>query len=303
MLHKSLITTILVLNSFISFGQPILNVDYLSILKRGAKYDKNEKREFPSFTYQSSRDSNLIALRQKFNLDSVAGFGNETSRLLNLLHWVHNTVPHNGKEESGIKNINANSILISALKRHIGVSCGELATVLEECYLAMGWESRKVYCFPKDSLGIDTDSHVINIVYLASKNKWIWMDPTNDAYVMNEKGDLLSIEEVRERLITNKPLIVNPDANHNHFDSMPKDYYLDIYMAKNLYRLYCPRKSEYDYETRGKNKSAIYINLVPLDYSNNVPFKTEKYNHDSKTTFINYYIHNPEEFWQKPNHD
>ena len=32
--------------------------------------------------------------------------------------------------------------------------------------------------------------------------KWLWIDPTFDAYVMNEKGELLSIEEVRERLIS-----------------------------------------------------------------------------------------------------
>jgi hypothetical protein len=303
MLYKSMINIILFLSSIAIFGQPVTGKDYLAILKRGYKYDSHEKREIPNFTYQSSRDSDLFALRQKYNLDSVAGFGNETSRLLNLLHWVHNKVPHNGLNESGIKNVNANSILTAVMTRHIGVSCGELATTLNDCYLAMGWESRKVYCFPKDSLGNDTDSHVINIVYLASKNKWIWVDPTNDAYIMDEKGDLLSIEEVRERLIANKPLIVNPDAIWNRRISMTKDYYLDSYMAKNLYRVYCPLKSEYDYETSGGNKSLIYINLIPLDYLNKLPFKTEKYYPDLKTTFIHYYISDPKLFWKLPNHD
>ena len=61
----------------------------------------------------------------------------------------------------------------------------------------------KYIVFQKDSLHNDPNFHVINIVYLISKNKWIWVDPTNDAYVMDEKGDMLSIEEVRKRLITN----------------------------------------------------------------------------------------------------
>ena len=74
MLHKTLITTILILSSITILGQPIPNVDYLAILKRASKYGAHEKREIPNFTYQSSRDSNLFALRQKFNLDSVAGF-------------------------------------------------------------------------------------------------------------------------------------------------------------------------------------------------------------------------------------
>jgi len=289
--------------SITSFSQPITGEDYRAILRRGAKYGTTEKREIPDFTYQSSRDSNLFSLRHKFNLDSIAGFGNETSRLLNLLHWVHNKVPHDGQNESGINNINANSILSAVTTKNIGVSCGELATILNDCYLAMGWESRKVYCFPKDSLGNDTDSHVINIVYQASKNKWVWVDPSNDAYVMDEMGNLLSIEEVRERLIANKTLIVNPDANLNHFNSVPKEYYLDIYMAKNLYRFYSPIKSEYDYESKVPNKSLIYINLLPKDNSNKVPFKTEKYNPDLKMTYIQYYIQDPELFWKLPSHD
>jgi hypothetical protein len=151
-------------------------------------------------------------------------------------------------------------------------------------YQAMGWESRKIYCFPKDSLGNDTDSHIINIVFLSSKNKCIWVDPTNDAYVMDERGELLNIEEVRERLITGKTLIVNPDANLNHYNSVPEDYYLESYMAKKLYRFYCPVNSVYDFQTKDDNKVLTYIDLIPVDYANKVPFKTEKYYPDLKTT-------------------
>jgi hypothetical protein len=271
----------------------------LAILKRAPRYSQTQNKEIPAFTYQSSHDSNLVVLRKNFKLDSIAGFGNETSRLLNLLHWVHNTVNHDGQHESGIKNINAIEILTEAMTRHTGVSCGELATTLNDCYLAMGWESRKVYCFPKDSLRTDHDSHVINIVFLSSKNKWIWVDPTNDAYIMDEKGDLLSIEEVRERLIEDKPLIVNPDANWNHKSSTTKDYYLDIYMAKNLYQLFSPIKSEFNYETPGKDKKIAYVNLLPLDSQITTPFKTENnYNPDLKKTYYN--IYNSKIFWQLP---
>ena len=283
-----------------AYTQIVCLSSYLDILKRASDYNLDEKGEIPVFTYQSSLDSNLVALRNTFNLDSVVGLGNETSKVLNLLHWVHNTVNHDGQHESGIKKIDAYEIITAARKRHIGVSCGELATTLNDCYLAMGWASRKIYCFPKDSLGNDHDSHVINVVYLSSKNKWIWVDPTNDAYVMDEKGELLSIEEVRERLIINGPLIVNPEANWNHKSSLTKDYYLDTYMAKNLYRLTCPLNSEYDYETKGRGKTIEYINLWPLDYSKKEPFKTEGYDPGLKTTFINYYVFDPDIFWQTP---
>ncbi len=283
------------------FAQPLNGVNYLNILKRGAAYDAESHPPMPDFTYQSSHQPELVALRKNFKLDSVAGFGNEPSRLLNILHWVHNIVKHDGQHESGIKNINATEILNAAIAKHTGVSCGELATTLNDCYLAMGWASRKVYCFPKDSLKIDHDSHVINIVYCSSIKKWIWVDPTNDAYVMDNKGELLSIEEVRDSLIKNDNLIVNPDANWNHRISMTKDYYLDTYMAKNLYRFYCPLNSEYNYETFGQNKKVIYVYLNPLDYQKKPPFKTDEYyNPDIKTTFVTYNIHNEAEFWKAP---
>jgi hypothetical protein len=297
---KYLLFLLLISTSILSFGQPPNNIDYLAILKT-ATYNYKDKEHIPRFTYESSNDSKLVALRKKFNLDSVAGFGNEESRLLNLLHWVHNMVRHDGTNESGIKSINANEILQTAMSKHIGVSCGELATTLNDCYLAMGWSSRKIYCFPQDSSHVDHDSHVINAVYVSSKNKWIWVDPTNDAYVMDENGNLLSIEEVRQRLIENKPLIVNPDANWNHRISQTKDNYLNYYMAKNLYRMYCPLNSEYDYETWGRNKKVIYINLLPANYSKKVPHKTDDYyNENLKTTFVNYYTYNPNLFWQIP---
>ena len=300
MKNRLLILVLLFFCSQTSFGQ-IIDANYLAILKRANKYDNIVSKEMPTFTYQSSNDSNLVALRKKFNLDSVGGYGNEASRILNILHWVHNTVKHDGQHESGIKNINANEILQAAINKNIAVSCGELASTLNDCYLAMGWPSRKIYCFPKDSLKNDHDSHVINIVYLASKKKWIWVDPTNDAYVMDEKGELLSIAEVRERLITNKPVIVNPDANWNHKSSLTKEYYLDIYMAKNLYMFYCPLNSEYDYETWGRDKRVIYVYLLPLDYQKKVPFKTDDYyNPDVKTTFIRFNIYNPDLFWIIP---
>jgi len=286
-----------------AYTQIVCLSSFLNLLKRASRYNLDDKREIPNFTYQTSGHTSLVALRKSFGLDSIAGFGNETSRVLNLLHWVHNTVNHDGQHDSGIQNINADAILKAAKTKHMGVSCGELATTLNDCYLSMGWAARKIYCFPKDSLGNDHDSHVINVVYLSSKKKWIWVDPTNDAYVMDEKGEPLSIKEVRERLIANKPLIINPDANWNHKSSVTQDYYLDIYMAKNLYRFSCPLNSEYDCETRGSDKKIVYINLWPLDYPKKEPFKTEDYHPDLKTTFINYYIYNPDIFWQTPRND
>jgi hypothetical protein len=102
-----------------------------------------------------------------------------------------------------------------------GVNCRMMAVILNECYLAMGFQSRFITCMPRET-EFD-DCHVINVVYSNDMQKWLWMDPTFCAYVMNEKGELLSVAEVRERLIQGEPLIINPDANWNRQESQNKE--------------------------------------------------------------------------------
>jgi len=282
-----------------AFTQIIYQKPYIETLKSASKYNTNEKRNIPNFTYQNKDDENLKKLREGFNLDSIAGNANEVSKILNLMHWIHNLIPHDGIHGNPqVKN--ALNMISVCKKSDIGLNCRGLATVLNECYLSLGFKSRFVVCLPKDSLGIDNDCHVINMVYAKSLNKWIYIDPTHDLYVMNEKGELLSIEEVRERLINNKPLIINPDANWNHKLSTVKEHYLYEYMAKNLYMFSCPLHSEFDTETRKKGKEIDYINLIPLEYFKQKPI-IETYTDESGTTLKTYKTNNSNLFWQKPN--
>ena len=78
---------------------------YLDKLKGASKYNFNDNREIPKFSYQDQSNPNLVALRKGFNLDSIAGYGNDVSKILNLLHWIHNLIPHDGNHENPtIKN-------------------------------------------------------------------------------------------------------------------------------------------------------------------------------------------------------
>jgi hypothetical protein len=287
------------LEKFTQLVAPLRSIgDYPYILRQAAAYNTADARPLPRFTYQSKNDSHLIELRKTFNLDSIAGQGNGISQVLNLMHWLHNLVPHDGQHENP-KVKNALSLISICKKENRGLNCRGLATALNECYLALGFKSRLVTCMPKDSLGIDPDCHVINIVYAPSLKKWLWIDPTFDTYVMNEKGELLSIEEVRQRITDNKPLIISPDANWNHRTSETKERYLFYYMAKNLYRLECPVNSAYDTETTAEGKNIEYIQLLPIDYFKQ-PTTTTWTNKHTKTSYKYFYTNNPAYFWQAP---
>jgi hypothetical protein len=257
----------------------------LSILKTAAKYDNTDKSYIPKFVYQSSDNPNLVAIRKELKLDSVAGSGSEISKILNLMHWLHYLIPHDGMNDiPEVKN--ALSMIGVCKKEGRGLNCRGLAMVLNECYLSLGIKSRYITCLPKDTA--DPDCHVINMVYSNDLEKWIWIDPSFDAYVMNEKGELLGIEEVRERLINGKSLILSPDANWNRQQTQTKEFYLENYMTKNLYKLETPLVSEYNTETPEKGKVINYVQLIS---SIDTPIK-KSYRLNS--------THNPGLFWAKP---
>jgi hypothetical protein len=257
----------------------------LSILKTAAKYDNNDKSYIPKFSYQPSDNPNLVRIRKELKLDSIAGTGSELSKILNLMHWLHYLIPHDGMNGNP-EVMNALNMIAVCKKEGRGLNCRGLAMVLNECYLSLGIKSRYVTCLPKDTA--DPDCHVINMVYSNDLEKWIWIDPSFDAYVMNEKGELLGIEEVRERLINGKTLILSPDANWNRQQSQTKELYLENYMAKNLYKLETPLASEYNTETAEKGKIINYVQLISTA---DAPIKL---NHKV------YFTHNPKLFWAKP---
>ena len=272
-------------------------VAYLDTLQKAGKYNLSDRREVPVFTYQSMENPNLVRIRKDLKLDSVAGKGNELSKVFNLMHWVHNLIRHDGNSDNPTLK-NAIELIKVCREQNRGVNCRMMATVLNECYLAMGITTRYITCMPKET-NFD-DCHVINMVYSKDLSKWIWIDPTFDAYVMDEKGNLLGIQEVRERLVKGMPLVLNADANWNRTALQSKEYYLQTYMAKNLYRLETPVMSQYDTETWTSGKEVSYVELLPLDAIVQEPHKRESTNQKTGVKFINYKTNNPDLFWTTP---
>ncbi|MDH6309956.1 hypothetical protein M2451_002847 [Dysgonomonas sp. PFB1-18] len=272
-----------------------VEMSYLTKLKNAKEYNYSDQRPIPEWTYMSSDNPDLKKLRAEYKLDSVAGNGDEISKIMNLMYWLHDLVPHDGSSSNPSPR-NAMNIIKVCKEQNRGVNCRMLATALNECYLAMGIKSRFVTCMPKE-LEFD-DCHVINAVYSNDLGKWIWIDPSFAAYVKDENGVLLGIQEVRERLIDGRPLVLNEDANWNHKEKQTKEYYLETYMAKNLYRLECSPESKYNMETRTGNEDAVYVQLLPLDALNQSPQKDVK--EQKKRMWIDYKTNNPDLFWVKP---
>jgi hypothetical protein len=118
-----------------------------------------------------------------------------------------------------------------------------------------------------------------------------------DAWVMDENGTMLSIAEVRERLINDQPLVLCETANWNHENQQTKEYYLDYYMAKNLYYFECKKfnrfNPESDYRPYPEEED---IRLIPIGFVNDrsADGRLQGKNWKGDTTT------DPEVFWAKP---
>ncbi|MGY0036545.1 TPR end-of-group domain-containing protein [Pedobacter sp. NJ-S-72] len=267
--------------------------DYNYILQKSGDYNNNDKRTPVVFTYQNADAPELVKFRKQYKLDSISGNGDEISKIKNLLSWVHNVVKHDGTNPDNPNRKNAVDLIEICKKEDRGINCRMMATILKDAYQAMGFKSRAVTCMPKDTA--DFDCHVINIVWSKTLDKWIWMDPTFNAYVSDKKGNLLNIEEVRSKLILGETLVLNDNANWNNKNKETKEHYLDFYMSKNLYWINCNAKNEWDIETIGAGKAPIdTVLLYPGQFTT---FSGDK---EAGKNRVSYATNNAAYFWAKP---
>ena len=199
---------------------------------------------------------------------------------------MHDNIPHDGSS-SWPEERNAIAMYELCKREESGINCRMLAQVLNECYLSMGLKSRYVTCLPRIMVG---DCHVINVVYSNRLDKWVWVDPTFNAYLMDDSGEMMSIDEVRECLREVRECRLNEDANWNNRSVQTYEHYIGHYMAKNLYFLQCRLLSEW--EAEGKTKGSQpwrVVTRVPFDaYSSCKPDGHNAYPSDAQW------------FWQSP---
>jgi hypothetical protein len=258
--------------------------DYKYILKKFSKYS-DSAIYIPTTTFQKA--DKLLEFRLKYNLDSIAGTGNEFSKIVNLMRWVHRIVRHDGSSMNPA-NKSADQLITICKQENRGVNCRMMAMILNDAYLSMGFKSRYITCLPKGEKF--QECHVINMVYSNDYKKWLWMDPSFEVFVMDENNIPLGIHEVRDKLINDQFVKLSDGLNWNGKPySGGEEKYLHEYMAKNLFRFSIPVESVSGYESKGNSR--VYIDLFPVGYNpSNFEFGVKIGN--------KYYTTNSEDFWK-----
>lgn len=158
---------------FISLLDELKAYEPLTLLKNSSKYVKNGNDSLPEFVYQDAEDNCLQNVRTYFNLDSVAGDGDEISKILNILHFVHNAIKHSGSNFA-LCEFDAIDIYNYYKTTGKGVNCRHLAIALNEMYLSMGIPSRYVPSLSNSGLPLRyfTQKPRLNCDILHEYKKW-----------------------------------------------------------------------------------------------------------------------------------
>ncbi len=250
-----------------------------------------------AFSYAPPTDENLRRLRETYDLAAIAGDGSETERLINLMAWVCRLTGH-ANEPVIPKELNAFNLIRLATVEHMLINCYMKTVILNEVYLAMGWESRWTHLLPHSNE--DAASHFVTSVYARTLGKWVLMDPDFGVYLTDEAGQLLGVSEVRSRLISGQPLIVN-DVNAGGRLSTAwesaRDFIIGAdylwFLTDFMFKIRCPQRSLFN---QAAEPNRVYFELIPDGYSDEL-LQQPKITEDGRRTF---YLNDEGLFWQDP---
>lgn len=221
----------------------------VALLRAGGTYvpDTVEFR----FTY---RQDTLRAreIRDYFRLDTLLRDDAPTwDNTLALAKFVARNIPHANQK---IRPEKRNAIALWEYSRNVepAFNCRLHAIMLHELLHASGIPSRFVTCLPADSL--DSDCHVVNIVWLPERQKWAMIDSDGCSFVTDPAGTPLSLGEIREKTIAGEPMEVHPLGVGKTYDDLLS------YWAKNLYWFECWESTGFDQEpNNGKHRPVALL--------------------------------------------
>lgn len=174
---------------------------------------------------------------------------------LTLAKFVAANIPHSNQTIQPEKR-NATALWEYNLNVEPAFNCRLHSIMLHEMLLAGGIINRFVTCLPVDP--DDSDCHVVNIVWLPELQKWAMIDSDMQAYLTDDAGTPLSLQEMRRSYIDGTPFEI-----HRLFDNHKTDSYA-AYWAKNLYWFSCWEAAGYDLEPNSEGKRSIC--LIPAGF-------------------------------------
>jgi len=272
----------------------------VALLREHSDFNRNDASDI-EFTYDYDHPK-LTELKDKYDLENVAGAGDTQSKVLNLLNWLGNGTHHNGMSSPAENN--ALALLEYSYNQGVrkGINCRSLSITLSEMYLSVGIQARALWLFPHNPK--DMDNHVVVMAYIPEKEKWIMVDPSWNVYFLDEEGEILSPLEVRERMVSGGTLRTNRDAKNEEMGYI-------TYMAKDMF-FFLSVKDTY-YGGFDEDRTVVYLcpqGFDPTEWQvENMYFRSSLFARQTKKDELaekenairrqQHVFATPESFWRK----
>lgn len=199
-------------------------------------------------------------LKEKYNLESIAGKGTDFAKAKRLLHYLAPRLTHCSYYDNHIE-CNALALLEYSLdKPEQGINCLNKSKILEECCLALGIYARRVSIMPYSPY--DSDNHVVCEIFDRTLNKWVMLDPTTDGLFVDENKTPLSIMEMRDRFANDRFITFVPSTSKmNDLENLREKYVgMNTYICKNLFYFGIGSECKFGQPER-------FLGIIPEGYS------------------------------------
>lgn len=204
---------------------------YSGILFHNRKFAEG-KEEAISYDFSCPE---FAQLREKYDLETIAGKGSDFVKAKRLLHYLAPRLTHSSWYDNHVP-CNALDLLEYSLNNpEQGINCLNKSKILEECCLALGIYARRVSIMPYSPY--DFDNHVVTEIFDRKMGKWIMLDPTTDAFFVDENKTPLSLLEMRERFANDEfiTFVVSTDSLKDLNKLREKYMEINAYICKNLF--------------------------------------------------------------------
>jgi|GEM_PF-1836762 len=187
------------------------------------------KKGISGYKYDFEYLNEYTALKDMYNLESIAKDGSALSKALNIMQWLTDNTYYCG--QSSLDGAEVFSILEYSLKGGFehAIRCDQKSVALSECLLAVNVFAHPVmleeYNYnDKGDVITGINCHNCTHIYIPENEKWIMFDPSFNAFFTDKSGKILNIIEIKDMLKRKEPVILSQYTLNGHEDIFQKGY-------------------------------------------------------------------------------
>lgn len=225
----------------------------------------------------------------------------ETDKVIRLMKYVYYHTIHDGQRSGEFPELTAR-YLLNECRSGRGITCLMIAVVLQELCLAEGYCARIVQTKSFDSAYLN--SHWVTCVFLPQQGTWGMFDATYCVYCTDDDGIVLSIPDIRQRLIEGKMYTVNflaenPILNAVEYRALQIESYFqfETFLYNDINTFFLPDQVRINLSPLHFDAHEYRLKRLQVEVNTYEEYDSAILQHQNAITI---YTHNAQHYWRKP---